>query len=66
MPDVKLGNQSSQNFILDTILTNTTIDEKSQWSKKSQKIREKRFEEVVAIANDILKTHETRVVYIGF
>ena len=53
-------------YVVSWVRVNPTIDEKSQWSKKSQKIREKRFEEVVAIANDILKTHETRVVYIGF
>ena len=45
---------------------NPTTDEKTQTSKKSQKIREKRFEEVVFEVNDILTTHDTRVVYIGF
>lgn len=48
------------------VRVNPTVDAKSQWSKPSQKIREKRFEEVVAITNDILETHDTRIVYIGF
>ena len=48
------------------VRVNPTTDEKTQTSKKSQKIREKRFEEVVLIVQDILKTRDTRVSYIGF
>jgi hypothetical protein len=48
------------------VRVNPTTVEKTQTSKKSQKIREKRFEEVVLIVQDILKTHDTRVSYIGF
>jgi hypothetical protein len=45
---------------------NPTVNAKSQWSKTSKVIREKRFEDVVAIVKKILKTRDTRVVYIGF
>ncbi len=48
------------------VRVNPTIDAKSQWSKTSKNIREKRFEEVVIAVNDILEKCETRVVYIGF
>ncbi len=45
---------------------NPTVNAKSQWSKTSKVIREKRFEDVVANVKEILKTRDTRVVYIGF
>ena len=48
------------------VRVNPTTDEKTQTSKKSQKIREKRFEDVVTSVKDILKTRDTRVEYIGF
>jgi hypothetical protein len=48
------------------IRVNPTVDAKSQWSKTSKKIREMRFEDAVLAANDIIETHDTRVVYIGF
>jgi hypothetical protein len=48
------------------VRVNPTTDEKTQTSKKSRKIREKRFEEVVNTTRDILKMRDTRVVYIGF
>ena len=48
------------------VRVNPTVDAKNQWSKPSKKLREKRFEEVVTVVNDMLTTHETRVVYIGF
>jgi hypothetical protein len=44
----------------------TIVDMKNQWSKKSKAIREKRFDDVVCAVNDILKSRETKVVYIGF
>jgi hypothetical protein len=48
------------------VRVNPTTDEKTQTSKKSQTIREKRFEKVVTIVKDILKKHDTRIEYIGF
>lgn len=48
------------------VRVNPTIDAKSQWSKTSKNIREKRFEDAVLAANDILEKRDTRVVYIGF
>jgi len=48
------------------VRVNPTTDEKTQTSKKSRKIREKRFEDVVSTVTDILKMRDTRVVYIGF
>ncbi len=48
------------------VRVNPTIDAKSQWSKTSKNIREKRFEDVVMTVNDILENRDTRVVYIGF
>jgi hypothetical protein len=52
--------------VISWVRVNPTTDEKTQTSKKSQKIREKRFEDVVNVVDDILKTCDTRVVYIGF
>jgi hypothetical protein len=48
------------------VRVNPTINAKSQLSKKSKSIREKRFEDVIVAVNDILKSCETRIVYIGF
>jgi hypothetical protein len=48
------------------IRVNPTVDAKSQWSKSSKAIREKRFEDVVSSVRDVLKNRDTRVVYIGF
>jgi hypothetical protein len=45
---------------------NPMVIAKSQWGKTSKVIRDKRFEEVVVVVKEILKTHDTRVVYIGF
>jgi hypothetical protein len=47
------------------VRVNPTVDARSQWSKTSNIIREKRFEDAVLTANDILVTRDTRVVYIG-
>ena len=52
--------------VVSWVRVNPITDEKTQTSKKSQKIREKRFEDVVMIVNDILKKRDTRVVYVGF
>lgn len=48
------------------VRVNPTVDAKSQWSKTSKKIREKRFEDVVMTVKDILENSNTSVVYIGF
>jgi hypothetical protein len=48
------------------VRVNPTIDAKSLFSKKSKEIREKRFEDVVKCVNEILKSRDTRVIYIGF
>jgi hypothetical protein len=48
------------------VRVNPTTGEKTQWSNTSKKIREKRFEDAVLEVNDILKTSDTRSVYIGF
>ena len=58
--------QKYPEHIVSWVRVNPTTDEKTQTSKKSQKIREKRFEEVVTIVENILKTHDTRVMYVGF
>jgi hypothetical protein len=48
------------------VRVNPTIKAKNQWNEPSRKAREKRFEEVVTIVNDILEKNDTRIVYIGF
>jgi hypothetical protein len=58
--------QKYPNHIVSWVRVNPTIDAKSQWSKSSKVIREKRFEDVVFIVKDILATRDTRMVYIGF
>jgi hypothetical protein len=52
--------------VVSWVRVNPTTDEKSQWSKTSKNIREKRFEEVVMTVEDILKTRNIFVKYIGF
>jgi len=52
--------------VVSWVRVNPTTDEKTQTSKKSQKIREQRFEDAVSILKDMLKTRVSRVVYIGF
>ena len=58
--------QKYPGYVVSWVRVNPTTDEKTQTSKKSQKIREHRFEDVVSITNDILKTQDTRIIYIGF
>jgi len=58
--------QKYPGYVVSWVRVNPTTDEKSQRSKSSKNIREKRFEEVVETVNDILETRDTRVVYIGF
>jgi hypothetical protein len=45
------------------VRVNPTIGAKNEWSGPSKKKREKLFDDVVTIVNDILKTRDTRVVY---
>jgi hypothetical protein len=58
--------QKYPDHVVSWVRVNPTINTKSQWSKKSKKIREKRFEDVIVAVNDLLKSRDTRVVYIGF
>ena len=58
--------QKYPDHVVSWVRVNPTTDEKSQWSKKSQKIRESRFEEIVETVNDILETRDICVKYIGF
>jgi hypothetical protein len=58
--------QTYSNHVVSWVRVNPTTDEKSQSSKKSKAIREKRFDDVINAVNDILEKRETRVVYIGF
>lgn len=58
--------QKYASHMISWVRVNPTIDARSQWSKKSKAIREKRFEDAVNCVHDILKNRETRIVYIGF
>ena len=58
--------QKYPEHIVSWVRVNPTVKSKSQWSKTSKKIREKRFEEVVTVVNDILKTRNICVKYVGF
>jgi hypothetical protein len=58
--------QQYPDYVVSWVRVNPTTGEKSQSSKKSKTIREKRFENVVKCVHDILKSRETKVVYIGF
>jgi hypothetical protein len=52
--------------VVSWVRVNPTIDAKSQWSKKSKAIREKRFEDVVNKVHDILHNKIAGIKYIGF
>jgi len=58
--------QKYPDHVVSWVRVNPTVDGKTQWNETSKKIREKRFEDAVLEVNDILKTHDIRVVYIGF
>jgi hypothetical protein len=58
--------QKYPDYAVSWVRVDPTTSEKSQWSNKSKAIREKRFEDVVKCVYDILKSRETKVVYIGF
>ena len=58
--------QEYPDHVVSWVRVNPTIGSKNEWSKTSVRKREKRFEEVVTTVSDILNTHDTRIVYIGF
>jgi hypothetical protein len=58
--------QKYPDHVVSWVRVNPMIDAKSQWSKTSKKIREKRFEDAVMTVKYILENRETHVVYIGF
>jgi hypothetical protein len=58
--------QTYPDHVVSWVRVNPTVDAKNQWCKKSKAIRDKRFDDVINAVNDILKSRETRVVYIGF
>jgi hypothetical protein len=58
--------QKYPDHVVSWVRVNPTTDEKTQWGKTSKKIREKRFEEVVAIVENILEDRDICVKYIGF
>jgi len=58
--------QKYPEHVVSWVRVNPTTDEITQTSKKSQKIREERFEEVVMTVKNILETRDTHIVYIGF
>jgi len=58
--------QKYPDHVVSWVRVNPTVNTKSPWGKKSQNIREKRFEDVVMTVKHILKTRDTRIVYIGF
>lgn len=58
--------QKYPNHSVSWVRVNPVIGSKNEWSEPSKKIREKRFEDVVTVVNNILKTQDTRIVYIGF
>ena len=58
--------QKYPGHVVSWVRVNPTIDAKSQRSKSSKTIREKRFEDVVATVKNILKTRDTCIKYIGF
>jgi hypothetical protein len=58
--------QTYPDCVVSWVRVNPTTSEKSQWSKTSKTIREKRFEEVVEHVKNILETRDTRVIYVGF
>ena len=58
--------QKYPEHVVSWVRINPTIDAKSQWSKTSKQIREKRFEYVVDTVRDILNMRDTCIKYIGF
>lgn len=58
--------QKYTDHVVSWVRVNPTVNSKNQWNHTSNKIREKRFENVITIVNDILESCDTRVVYIGF
>jgi len=58
--------QKYPDHMVSWVRVNPTVGSKNEWDDPSKKKREKRFEEVVETAKDMLEMRDTRVVYIGF
>jgi hypothetical protein len=56
--------QAYPDHVVSWIRVNPMIDAKNQWSKKSKKTREKRFDDVITKVLDIIETKNTSLVYI--
>jgi len=52
--------------VVSWVRVNPHVGSKNEWSAPSKKKRAKRFDEVIAVAKDILEKRDTRIVYIGF
>ena len=52
--------------VVSWVRVNPHVGSKNEWSAYSKKKRAKRFDEVIAVAKDILETRDTRMIYIGF
>jgi len=52
--------------VVSWVRVNPHVGSKNEWSASSKKKRAKRFDEVIAVAKDILETRDARVKYIGF
>jgi len=52
--------------VVSWVRMNPHVGSKNEWSAYSKKKRAKRFDEVIAVAKDILEIRDTRIVYIGF
>jgi len=58
--------QKYPDHMVSWVRVNPTVGSKDEWSGSSKKKREKRFEEVVETAKDILEMRDICVKYIGF
>jgi len=58
--------QKYPEHVVSWVRVNPTVGSKNEWDDPSKKKREKRFEEVVETAKDILKMRDICVKYIGF
>jgi hypothetical protein len=58
--------QKYPNHEVSWVRVNPTVDANNQWNKKSNAIREKRFEDVVNKVHDILHNKIAGIEYIGF
>ena len=56
--------QAYPDHVVSWVRVNPMVDAKNQWSKKSKKTREKRFDDVITKVLDIIETKNTSLVYI--